>query len=94
MSESVFQEAERLVGGDRQEAYGHPFEDFSKTAGLWSVILDTEVTPEKVALCMVAVKISRELNRPKRDNRVDGIGYFGTLDMVVEERARREAAND
>ena len=31
---------------------------------------------------MVGVKISREANSPKRDNRVDGAGYFETLEMV------------
>jgi hypothetical protein len=38
---------------------------------------------------MVAVKISRELNAPKRDNLVDGSGYFNCLQMLRDERARR-----
>ena len=40
---------------------------------------------------MVGLKISREVNRPKRDNIVDGAGYFETLEMVKEERSRRES---
>jgi hypothetical protein len=32
---------------------------------------------------MIGVKMSRECNRPKRDNRVDLAGYAETLDMVV-----------
>lgn len=87
--ETILQEAQRLTTGDRQESYGHPLDDFTKTAGLWSVILGVPVTAEKVALCMVAVKISRELNAPKRDNLVDGAGYFNCLQMVREERVRR-----
>lgn len=35
---------------------------------------------------MVGVKMSREVNRPKRDNRVDGIGYWLTDDLI-EQRA-------
>jgi hypothetical protein len=31
---------------------------------------------------MVGVKMSREVNRPKRDNRVDMAGYTGTLELV------------
>lgn len=91
MSETILQEAQRLVHGDRQADYGHPLDDFSKTALIWQVILGVPVTPEQVALCMVGVKISRECNKPKRDNRVDGCGYFATLDMVIEERKRRGA---
>ncbi len=47
------------------------------------------IPPELVGLMMVGVKISREVNHPKRDNRVDGAGYFNCVDMVIEERARR-----
>jgi hypothetical protein len=89
--ESILDEAKRIVHGDRGENYGHPLEDFSRTAKIWSAILGTDVSPEQVALCMVGVKISREVNRPKRDNIVDGAGYFETLDMVKKERIRRES---
>ena len=52
-------------------------------------ILNIPITAEQAALCMVAVKISRECHRPKRDNRVDGAGYFKVLDMIINERERR-----
>jgi hypothetical protein len=81
---NCLERANELIHGDRQESYGHPAEDFSRTAKIWGAILDTEVTPEQVALCMVGVKISRECNRHKDDNIVDGIGYFGTLEMIHE----------
>lgn len=90
--ETILQEAQRLVHGDRGADYGHPLDDFAKTALIWSAVLGVDVQPEQVALCMVGVKISREVNKPKRDNRVDGCGYFETLDMVYEEKARRAAA--
>lgn len=90
-NESILNEAKRIVHGERGENYGHPFEDFSRTAQIWSAILGIDVTPEQVALCMIGVKISREINRPKRDNIVDGAGYFETLDMVKQERMRRES---
>ena len=58
----------------------------------WAAILGVdEVTPEQVALCMVAVKISREVHRPKRDNLVDIAGYAATLGMVREAQSKRTA---
>lgn len=94
--ETVLEEASRLVYGDREHDYGHPMEDFTRTAGMISAMLAhklrSPLTPEEFGLIMVCVKVSREINRPKRDNRVDGAGYFATVDRVVEERARRERA--
>ena len=88
--ETILQEADRLVHGDRQGVYGHPFDDFSKTASLWSAVLGMEVTPEQVALCMIMVKISRLMQSPDhRDTQVDVGGYIATYNMVREERHRR-----
>ena len=90
-TESVLQEAERLINGPRQGAYGHPLDDFTKTGRIWGAILGIpDVPAEKVALMMTGVKISREVHQPGHDNRVDGAGYWGCLDKVVEERNRRK----
>lgn len=69
-------EAVFLVTGDRDDDYGHPLQDHTRTALMWSAIIGTEVTAEQVCLCMAALKISRECHKPKRDNLVDGIGYL------------------
>jgi len=79
---TIATEAIALVTGDRQKQYGHPSKNFQETAALWSVVLGIPVTPEQVALCMVQVKIARELHNPKRDNIVDAIGYLMTYDAV------------
>jgi len=95
VSETVLEEAQRLIYGDRQASYGHPLDDFTRTGRMWGAILGTDdVAPELVGLCMVAVKVSREVNHPKRDNRVDGPGYFGCVDMIHDERAKRAKAAD
>lgn len=94
-TESVLQEAHRLVNGDRGEAYGHPLDDFGRTAGMLTHLLSDKLKPgvslnaRDVAMMMVCVKLSRERNKPKRDNRVDGAGYLGTLDMVMDEATKR-----
>jgi len=72
---TILEEAQNLVYGDRNESYGHPSDDYEKTAALWSVILGVKVTAKQAVLCMCAVKISRELHEPKRDNLVDLAGY-------------------
>src|SRR5512146_40911 len=88
--EPITHEAHRLVSGDRQGDYGHPLDDMTRTGRMWAAILGLpEVTAEQVALCMVAVKLSRQCNKPKRDNLVDGCGYLETIDMMRQERARR-----
>jgi len=54
---------------------------------MWAAILGIpEVTPEQVGLCMVAVKISRQVNKAKRDNLVDICGYAETLHLIQEKR--------
>lgn len=92
--ESILEEANRLVNGDRQESYGHPLDDFSRTARMWSAVLSHDVTAEQVGLCMACVKISRQVNRPGRDNLVDLAGYAQTVQMVTEERQKRNAASN
>ena len=88
LSESVLQEAQRLIHGDRGAFYGPPGEDFAKTAkmisGLLLPKLTSEVTTREAILIMVLVKCSREVNRPKRDNAVDIAGYAGLLEMIGE----------
>jgi hypothetical protein len=81
--------AAELVSGERQDAYGHPLDNFTRAAQIWSVILGCEVSAEQVSLCMVGMKIAREVNQTKPDTVVDGIGYFLTLNMIQEERLRR-----
>lgn len=85
-SHPITTEAHELVSGARQDEYGPPHEDFGRTAQLWSVVLDTPVTAEQVALCMVMLKLSREIHASKRDNRVDACGYLEALDLVLKNR--------
>lgn len=79
---NILIEAQNAVYGDRQADYGTVTENFGTIAKLWSAVLKTEVTPEQVALCMVQVKVARQMYKPKRDNLVDGAGYFATLEKL------------
>jgi len=85
IDETIATEAVGLVSGDRQKAYGHPSKNFEDIARLWSVVLGIEVTPAQVGLCMVQVKLAREVFVPKRDNLVDAVGYLLAYDATKEE---------
>jgi hypothetical protein len=88
---NVLEEAHNLTSGPRQVDYGHPIEDHTRTAKMWSAILGAEVTAEKVCLCMVALKISRYINKPKRDSLVDGCGYLRNVEMIEEARKNMDS---
>lgn len=81
-NKTILQEAQELVYNDRNADYGTVTANFTKIAELWAPILGAKVTPEQVGLCMVQVKIARQLFKQKRDNLVDGAGYFATLEKL------------
>ena len=82
----VESQAQRLVrNGARQATYGHPRDDFRRTAKIWSGILGTEVTAQDVALCMVGLKMSRLKSTPDhKDSVVDAAGYVICYDRLGE----------
>ena len=81
---NILRIAESLVYGDREKSYGHPREDFTRIASMWSVLLKTTVTPEQVIMCMIALKLSRESNSHKEDNIVDIAGYAACLEKLLK----------
>ena len=95
--ETVLEEAQRLVGGDRQQDYGSPYDDFTAQALVVTAILQkagllpagVEVPGRLMPLIMVGLKVIREANKPKRDNIVDGPGYFRCLEIYYSEEEER-----
>ena len=87
--EPVLDEAKRITTSDRQEDYGHPSQDFARTAQMWTGILASRlregerIIPMDVPLCMIAVKLARQAHRHKRDNLVDIAGYARTAAMIA-----------
>lgn len=90
-AESILDEAKRLTATERHGDYGHPADDFARTAAMWSGILaaklrpDAQISASDVPLCMIAVKLARQSHRHKRDNLVDIAGYARTAAMVTGE---------
>jgi hypothetical protein len=85
---TIAAEAHAAVYGPRGDDYGHPSENFGHTARIWSALLHDKlaegqsVDAADVARCMIGVKLARDLHYPKRDNRVDMVGYAITLDRL------------
>lgn len=96
--ESVLQEAQRLINGDRNESYGHCLDDYNRTAALFNAAfahkLSAPLSAEDLMLTMILVKISRVVHKPKRDSIVDIAGYAGCLEKAEQERARRSEIKD
>lgn len=97
--ESVLQEAQRLVHGDRGASYGHPYYDYRCTGKMWSALLEhwlhgigflgdaqefPTIPPRIATEMMIAVKLSREMNKGKRDNRTDTAGYAECAQMIAD----------
>ena len=93
--ESILEEAQRLIHGARRNSYGHPLDDYSRTAALWSAWLGSQLnqplTAEQAMMLMVLMKLSRERNKHGRDNLVDAVGYLGCVELAEEERKARES---
>lgn len=91
--ESICEEAYRIQGGDRQQDYGDPTQNFDDIASLWNAYLMTSgeaklsypLNARDVAHLMILMKIARNCHKPKRDNWVDIAGYAqcgGKIDKV------------
>lgn len=88
--ESILQEADKIVHGQRQWAYDHPLDNFTKIGEFWGTILEREaIPPETVGLMCIAIKMARQMHRPKRDNMVDAAGYAAATQMALDEQVRR-----
>jgi hypothetical protein len=88
MAENVLEEALRITGGagERRRDYGSALADAERVAQIASAITGFPIRAEHIPLIMVAVKLSRQVNRPKRDNLVDIAGYARVAELLWEEK--------
>ncbi|AJD82473.1 hypothetical protein SHEEN_55 [Mycobacterium phage Sheen] len=86
MSESILQEAQRLIHGERIKNYGHPRENFKDIALLFSGYLEKEITDIDVANLMILMKVARVKGTGyHRDSFTDIAGYAGCVERIYEE---------
>lgn len=83
MTETILQEAERIINGDRQGSYGPPEQSLKDIADLWGAYLGKEISPQDVANLMILLKVSRSKRGFHRDSFVDIAGYAGLTEKLV-----------
>lgn len=79
--DAIYQRVRGILVG-RQESYDSPQANFDRIATMWSVILGIPVTASQVAMCMIAMKMTREVHQHKLDNIDDTLGYAFCLAML------------
>ena len=79
VTESILEEAQHLTHGPRSGEYGPPHVDYARTAAMVSAMLAHKLkeplSAHDLSLVMCCVKLSRQMNKRKRDNMVDLAGY-------------------
>ena len=75
----------RAIIQDRGMDYGHPTDNMSRTASLWSAYLEMPIRPDQVAMCLALVKVARSMETPKVDNFIDGAAYIAIAGQLATE---------
>jgi hypothetical protein len=85
MNAGDFLNEARATIEDRGMDYGHPTDNMSRTASLWSAYLEMPVTDYQVAMCLALVKVARSMETSKVDNYIDGSAYFAISGQLRSE---------
>jgi len=89
ISQTLLDEAKKLIGGDRQTDYGDKLTNHENIANFWSIFLKTKVTPHDVAICMALVKVARLMNQHKKDSYIDMAAYATKKNQSFESEGER-----
>ena len=88
--QSVLQEAQELVMGNRQADYGHPRANYESIASLFNGylrpagVLTKDMSPDDAAMLMLLMKVGRyATGSRKRDTIVDLAGYAEVIARIV-----------
>jgi hypothetical protein len=80
----ILDTAKELTHGDRNKNYGDPLTNHTRIAGLWSVWLQTEITPAQAAMCLALVKVARLIETPDHaDSPIDLAAYASIYGEIV-----------
>ena len=90
--QSILEEADSIINGERQDEYGNPEDSFQIVADFWTPYLlhkhgaNFDLSAEDIAIMMSLFKHARMLGqKDKRDNARDAIGYLA----ILEDRLRK-----
>ena len=86
--EEILNKAASLVSGDRAKQHGDYTQQHKRVASLWSAYLNTPISAQEVAFCMVLLKISRdELGALNTDDGVDASAYTSIWAALAQKDA-------
>ena len=75
ISQKILDEANKLIGGNRNDDYGEKLTIHKNIAALWSIFLRKKITAHDVAMCMALVKVARLMHAHKKDSYIDLAAY-------------------
>lgn len=91
----VIEEAGRLASVDRQSTYGHPIENWQRIVDSFAPMIQHKMKDGETLdihdywRLMVITKVSRDVHKPKRDNKVDIVGYVQCAQQVYEKEQEK-----
>lgn len=86
---SVLEQADKLINGERQKAYGDPKDNLSRVAEQWNMYLHQKtgmwpgIAVEDVCWMMTLLKMCRQMHKADKENLVDAAGYIGLVEKVT-----------
>ncbi len=80
----IFKELAK-IGKERGKYYGEATENMADTCKILKEAFGITLAPHQLALVMVAVKLSREKNRHKKDNLIDAANYIA-ISLACKEK--------
>ena len=90
-NQSILQEAEEIVNGNRQSDYGDAAYNFHRIANIVnSMYPQLGINAQQCCSVLMSVKLIREGFRHKRDNLVDLCGYAHIMNEIVESDKKGE----
>jgi hypothetical protein len=98
--DNILREAEHITAVDRTRFYGHPRANHANTAAMWTAYLERKfgftgtLIARDVCAMMILLKISRDANKPNRDNLVDIAGYARNAEQVEEAEAMTQEVRE
>lgn len=88
---NILEKANEIVNERSEEKarqYGPFGQSLEKTAELFNLISDVQLTAEHAFKVLIALKLSREAWAHKEDNLLDAVAYIGALNNYLEEKKK------